>query len=160
MKSSALLVPCLLAIALAVPAMADTTVKVKLSDAGADTDFSQNMGLGLGMKGDMSKAMAFLEVDTASVPAGKVTFEVTNTSAELEHEMLVASIAGADAKLSYDDAKNRLSEDSLGSLGEVAELAPGKTGTLTLDLKPGQYAVFCNVTGHFMAGMWKVIEVK
>jgi uncharacterized cupredoxin-like copper-binding protein len=160
MKRSAFVVPCLLALACATPAMADTTIKVKLSDAGPETDFSQNLGLGMGANGDMSKAMAFLEVDTASVPAGKVTFEVTNASTELEHEMLVASIAGVDAKLPYDDAKNRLNEDSLAPLGEVTELAPGKTGALTLDLKPGQYAVFCNVTGHFMAGMWKVIEVK
>lgn len=159
MKRMFFVVPCLLGLSISSVAFADATVKVTLSDKGADTDFSESMGLGLGMNGDMAKAMAFVEVDTTSVPAGKVTFEVTNHSAELEHELLVAPV-GSDGKLPFDDAKNRLDEDKLGSLGEVPELAPGKTGSLTLDMQPGTYAVFCNIEGHFMAGMWKIIEVK
>ena len=46
------------------------------------------------------------------------------------------------------------------SLGEVADLEPGKSGELTLDLKPGYYALFCIIQGHYMAGMWKIIAVQ
>lgn len=160
MKNTTIVVAMLFGAMISVPALADTTIKVKLTDTGPETDFSQNLGLGMGLHGDMSKAMTFIEVDTASVAAGKVTFEVTNNSSELEHELLVAPVAGPDTALTYDAAINRLKEDAIGVLGEVTELAPGKTGALTLDLKPGHYAVFCNITGHYMAGMWKIIEVK
>ena len=45
-------------------------------------------------------------------------------------------------------------------LGEVSELDPGKSGTLTLKLDPGTYMLFCNIPGHYMAGMWTTVTVK
>jgi uncharacterized cupredoxin-like copper-binding protein len=50
-------------------------------------------------------------------------------------------------------------KDAAGRLGEVPNLDPGMFGSLTLDLKPGNYAVLCNVPGRFMNGMWKTFEV-
>jgi uncharacterized cupredoxin-like copper-binding protein len=38
------------------------------------------------------------------------------------------------------------------SVGEVAELKPGRAGRTTLALKPGNYQLFCNVPGHYAAG--------
>ena len=35
-------------------------------------------------------------------------------------------------------------------LGEVSELDPGKSGTLTLTIKPGKYLLVCNVPGHYV----------
>jgi uncharacterized cupredoxin-like copper-binding protein len=51
-------------------------------------------------------------------------------------------------------------EERAGHLGEVSELEPGKTGALRLDLKPGNYLLFCNIPGHFMAGMWTSFTIK
>ena len=39
-------------------------------------------------------------------------------------------------------------------------LDPGKFGALSLDLKPFLYALFCNIPGHFMAGMWTTINLN
>ncbi|TIW90101.1 MAG: hypothetical protein E5V51_02545, partial [Mesorhizobium sp.] len=100
-------------------------------------------------------------LDKTVVPAGEVTFKVSNTSKDTVHEMIV--VRAADAKktaLPYVKNENRVNEDAAGHLGEVSELDPGKTGSLTLDLKPGSYAVFCNIPGHFMNGMWATILVK
>ena len=69
-------------------------------------------------------------------------------------------VASANVVMPYNAADNRVDEEAAGDLGEVADLEAGKSGTLTLDLKPGLYAVYCNIPGHFMAGMWTVLEVK
>ncbi|ESZ56195.1 copper tolerance protein [Mesorhizobium sp. L103C105A0] len=102
-----------------------------------------------------------VKLDKTFVPAGKVTFQVQNTSKDTVHEMIVVPIADAKkTTLPYVPNENRVNEDAAGHLGEVSELDPGKTGSLTLDLKPGSYAVFCNIPGHFMNGMWATILVK
>ena len=32
-------------------------------------------------------------------------------------------------------------------------MRPGATKTITIDLKPGHYVLFCNLPGHYAAGM-------
>lgn len=144
------------------PALADTTIKVKLADVGGMMDMSKmlEMKMGMGMHGDMHMAMMSIEVDKVSVAAGKVTFDVTNVSKETIHEMLVSPITGPDVTLPFNATENRVDEEASGDLGEVSELEPGKSGSLTLELKPGLYVLFCNIPGHFNAGMWTTIEVK
>ena len=45
-------------------------------------------------------------------------------------------------------------------MGEVAETAAGKSGSVTLTLKPGKYVLLCNVPGHFLAGQYTTFTVK
>lgn len=153
------LVPFVFAAAVS-SAHAGAIIHVKLWDKGDQVDMSKNLGLGLGLKGDMSKATMGIDVDRKKVPAGKVTFQVKNAAASMIHEMLVAPIAGLDAKLPYVDNDSRADEEASHDMGEVSELDAGKSGALTLDLKPGFYILFCNVPGHYMSGMWTTIEVR
>jgi hypothetical protein len=44
-------------------------------------------------------------------------------------------------------------EARIRSLGEIADLAPGKTGKLTVNLKAGTYLLICNQPGHYKDGM-------
>jgi uncharacterized cupredoxin-like copper-binding protein len=145
---------------IATPAFADATVKVSLWDKGGTMDMSKNMGMGMGMKADMSMALMGVKIDTAKVPAGKVTFEVVNDSKETQHELLVAPVADANATLPYIENENRVDEEGARYLGEVSELDPGKSGALTVEMKPGLYILFCNIPGHFTAGMWTTITVE
>ncbi|RUW88890.1 hypothetical protein EOA19_27590 [Mesorhizobium sp. M7A.F.Ca.US.010.02.1.1] len=141
------------------PAFANTTVNVKLWDKEGVVNADAKMGMG--MPANMSMAAMRVKLDQTVVPAGKVTFEVQNTSKDTVHEMIVVPIADAKkTTLPYVPNESRVNEDAAGHLGEVSELDPGKTGSLTLDLKPGNYAVFCNIPGHFMNGMWATILVK
>lgn len=94
------------------------------------------------------------------MPQGKVLFKVTNSSKTTIHEMLLAPISNANAALPYIENENRADEKSTHDLGEVSELDPGKSGDLTVDMKPGTYVLFCNVPGHLGAGMWTTITVK
>ena len=149
-----------LSVAASGSALADATVKVSLWDKGGTMDMTKSMGLGMGMHGKMKMAVMGIKTDKKTVPAGKVTFKVSNASKDVIHEMLVSPVATEDSVLAFVDAENRVDEDKSGDLGEVSELDPGKSGSLTLDLNPGFYILFCNVPGHYMAGMWTVLTVQ
>jgi uncharacterized cupredoxin-like copper-binding protein len=154
---------CIIALAFlavpAAPAFADATVNVSLLDKGGAMDLSKNMMMGMGVKANMKKAIMSIKIDKKTVPAGNVTFKVKNASRETLHEMLVAPIASEATVLPFIEAENRVDEEKSGGLGEVSELEPGKSGALTLELKPGLYILYCNVPGHYTAGMWTVLKV-
>jgi uncharacterized cupredoxin-like copper-binding protein len=146
--------------ALLAPAQAASTIRVTLNDKAEGMDMSKSLGLGLGMKGDMSKAVMSIDVSTKQVIRGKVTFNVTNGSKTMIHELIVAPVKDENQLMPYDDAAFKVKEEDSTHLGEVSELDPGKTGSLILDLKPGKYLLYCNVAGHYMDGMWTLIDVK
>lgn len=145
---------------LSLPAMAGATVNVKLWDNGETLDMSKNMGMVPGTTMDIAKAPMGIKAQPVVVPQGKVVFKVTNSSKAVIHEMLLAPYAGTGKSLPYIDKENRADEENTHDLGEVSELDPGKTGELTVDMKPGTYILFCNVPGHLGAGMWTTITVK
>ena len=141
----------------ALPAFAGTAVYVSLWD---NPDMDMAMGLGHGMGGNMAMANMHVRIDRTEVAAGDVTFNVVNDSKVNIHEMIVVPMPAPGENLPYDADSDRVKEEEAGSRGEVSELEPGQKGALTLELKPGQYILFCNIAGHFAAGMWTVITVK
>lgn len=126
---------------LSTPAAADTKVKVDMWD-----------------KPDGSQGM---DVSPAKVTAGKVTFEVSNVSKnDEEHEFLIVKTDLAADKLPMKEAGARIDESMLPGIEELGDLEPGDSGTLTVDLVPGTYLLFCNEEGHFGAGMFAYLTVE
>jgi uncharacterized cupredoxin-like copper-binding protein len=155
----------LLASLSAAPAFAaNSTIKVELWDKGA---MSMNM-LGNGDMMDMEHAKGKgmhmgpmgIRISKAKVAAGDVTFNVTNISKEMVHEMVISPVSDTHKSPPYNKADNKIDEDAAGHLGEVAELEPGKKGSLKINLKPGNYLLYCNIAGHYALGMWTLLEVK
>ena len=142
----------------ATTAMAATVVNVSLWDKGASTPMGTDMAYA-GAPMDASKATMGTTADPATVKTGIVTFHVTNNSKDTIHEMIVMYLADPTKPLPYISAENRVDEDKAGDKGEVSELDPGASGSLTVFLKPGKYLLICNVPGHFAAGMWSEFEV-
>jgi uncharacterized cupredoxin-like copper-binding protein len=145
---------------------ADSTIAVSLWDKGPDSavmdnslQFPLSQALVSDMAKGMEKAMMGIKIDQATVPAGKVTFNVSNDSKDIIHEMIVSPITSLDEKLPYLADQYKIDEDAAGHLGEVAELEPGKSGMLAIDLKPGMYLLYCNIPGHYIGGMWNVLTV-
>lgn len=91
-------------------------------------------------------------LDRHTVKAGRVTLKAVNLSKSLVHEVLVLHDPGNKA-LPYDSKNAEVNENRVHSLGEVGDLPPGHSGTLTLNLKPGKYLLFCNESGHYADGM-------
>ena len=138
---------------------AATTVQVSLWDKGADTEMA--VGLVYGAAGvDLSKATMGVKTSPAEAKAGVVTFKVTNDSKDTIHEMIVIYLEDPTKLLPYLDDEKRVDEDKAGDKGEVSELDPGKSGSLTINLKAGTYLLICNVPGHYAAGMWATFTVK
>ncbi len=124
--------------------------------------FGQGMmgqSFGQGFGGMMGPGMMSVRTDKSSVKAGEVTFEVTNWSRSLVHEMLVIAVDNADAALPYDYQKQQVIEDQVKSLGETNELQPNGSKSLSLNLAAGTYLLICNVPGHYGAGMQAVLTV-
>jgi uncharacterized cupredoxin-like copper-binding protein len=90
---------------------------------------------------------------TTHVSAGKVTFVVRNTGT-VEHELVIVRWTGEKLPI----AKWKVDESTI-KVGEVPELAPGKTGRVTLSLKPGTYLMICNIPGHYQLGMSRKLTV-
>jgi uncharacterized cupredoxin-like copper-binding protein len=72
-----------------------------------------------------------IALDSSSISAGRVTFEVKNDG-KIPHDLVVKG-NGVEAKTPLLDA--------------------GESKPLSVDLKPGTYDVYCSVPGHKQAGM-------
>jgi uncharacterized cupredoxin-like copper-binding protein len=124
---------------------ADGTVNVLLEDASEGGNLA-------GMK---------MTATPESVKAGRVIIHASNKSQALVHEVIVVRPAAHDAPLPYDESAGRIIEKKIRDLGEVSDLPPGKSGSLTLRLAPGNYLLVCNQPNHYKAGMWtKLVVVK
>ena len=98
----------------------------------------------------------YIKLDTRSVPAGKVRFHVANIG-KVMHEMVVIRTNTPAGRLPTNSA-GEASEK--GAAGEVSDLGPGRDEFLTLNLKPGHYALICNLPGHYKGGMFTNFTVR
>jgi uncharacterized cupredoxin-like copper-binding protein len=138
---------------------AGTVVNVSLWDKGAETAMAVDLGFPAAGK-DMSKGTMGIALSVDTVKAGEITFEVLNSSKDTIHEMIITRLRDLTMLFPYSGSESKVDEDRMPDiLGEVSELDPSKTAALRLDLKPGKYLLFCNVPGHFMAGMWTIFTV-
>lgn len=138
---------------------------------GATEDGGLDAGPTVGVSGDGSPSVsagpstvrATLEdfsiaLDPPSVPAGEVTFDITNEGPSV-HEFLVIRSTGAvdPGDLPIEGAV--VNEDGLDIVDEVEGMDPTGTEDLTVDLEPGSYIVLCNIEGHYEAGMHTALTV-
>ena len=113
----------------ATPALAATTVHVTLTD------------------------QMELKLETNTVKAGRVVLDVKNEAESQQHEVIIAKLKDHNQAVSVAPGQDRVDENKMKTLGEVSDLDPGKEGKLSINLKPGEYLLFCNMKGHYQAGM-------
>lgn len=100
---------------------------------------------------------------TAAGAAGTVT-EISLTDFMIAPTPINVK-AGPNTFRSINDGKSphnfyiKASEDGA-DLGGSEDLAPGETGDLTLDLKPGTYVAYCEKSGHESLGMKATLTVS
>lgn len=108
-----------------------------------------------------------LLTSTDHAAAGTVSFHVVNRGT-LVHELVVLPLPAGEIvgdRVPTSDA--RVGET--GSLGEAsntcaagagAGIGPGTAGWVTLELRPGNYELVCNLAGHYAAGMYAELTVS
>ncbi|MGZ4110543.1 MAG: sulfocyanin-like copper-binding protein, partial [Actinomycetota bacterium] len=107
---------------------------------------------------DSSSTQMSITLSSTTAPEGQVAFIVTNESTDMKHELVgfqTKTPAGAYAITGFEGDPNRIDEDTAGKvvIDSGAALAPGATKVLTADLSAGHYALVCNLSGHYKAGM-------
>ena len=145
---------------MATAAQAEAVVNVTLIDKLGAGDMGKAVRLGMGLHANMKMAKMGLNINPKVVAHGMVKFNVTNLASSQIHEVIVARVADKDQVLAYDESKNMVDEETVAALGSVKEIAPNKTASLTVELTPGKYLLYCNVPGHYMAGMWMLMDVQ
>ncbi|WP_322085157.1 plastocyanin/azurin family copper-binding protein [Burkholderia sp. BCC1999] len=99
-----------------------------------------------------------IKLETHSVKAGRIKLVVANTANNnMEHELVVFKTNLDDNALPV--SKEQVLEYKLTKIGEVEDIAPGKTKSASFRLTPGRYVLICNKPGHYAAGMHTVLAV-
>ena len=139
-------------------AVAEPVITVTLIDKVGSGD-TQVPEMGMGKGKDLSMAKMGINASPRQVRPGPVTFKVTNLASKIVHEVIVARLPEGTTTLPYDEATMMVKENALQAFGSVNEIDPSRSAALTLTMKPGKYVLYCNLPGHYMAGMWTVIDV-
>ncbi|MEP6560401.1 MAG: hypothetical protein ABJD68_04900 [Nakamurella sp.] len=133
------------------------TVTVMLGDMGMTQMMSGTAPLGTRM---------MLRSAPIAVPAGQISFVVSNMGWRT-HEMVILPLAaGAAAGARVPGTEGKV--DEAGSVGEVSQscaegagdgIASGAVGWITLTLAPGHYELVCNLQNHYADGMYQAFDV-
>jgi uncharacterized cupredoxin-like copper-binding protein len=95
----------------------------------------------------------------STIKAGQVTFHVSNISTSTTHAFIVVKTDLAPGKLPLDSNGN-VDPASLDRIGGIDSLAPGASQDLTVTLQPGSYVAYCDLPGHYQAGMFTGFTVQ
>jgi len=97
-----------------------------------------------------------IALDASSVPAGNVTFNITNEGPSTHEFVVIQSDLAPDA---LPVADGEVEEDKVDGVGEQEDIAASTSTSLQLDLQPGSYVVICNLPGHYEQGMYAGLTV-
>jgi uncharacterized cupredoxin-like copper-binding protein len=105
--------------------------------------------------------------DKTEVPAGSVTFVVTNNGPDDVHEFVVIK-TDLDAGALPVDSVGAVDEAGAGMevIDEIEDIAVGSSPTLTVDLAAGSYVLICNIytaeenEAHYSEGMRAAFTVN
>ncbi len=95
----------------------------------------------------------------AEVNAGPTELTVDNNGPD-DHELIV--VRGRRASLPVRADGLTIDEDAIEhrEAGALEPATPGAKRDVEVDLRPGHYVMFCNMYGHFMAGMHTDLVVR
>lgn len=143
-------------------ALAKSVVVVSLWDKGeASMEGADGMApMGMAMEGaDMAMATMGITLTKSEIPAGEVSFRITNDSLDFYHNLTISPVVGPEAALPYKTEEKMVDEAAAGLTARSAELPPHTSKTLDVTLQPGTYILYCNVSGHYAMGMWVLLTV-
>lgn len=109
-----------------------------------------------GGKLPMRMGEMFFRPKQVTASAGKLRVTENNVG-QVTHEFILVRSSAAPGSLASPGGA--VDEKKLRVVGEIADVAPGKSKAKTFNLKPGSYVYICNVPGHYSAGMRGALSV-
>jgi len=100
-----------------------------------------------------------IAASASEVAAGHVSFRIHNYGPD-QHELIVAPERRNGLPLRADGFTVNEAEILSSEPGSINPQQPGRTELLNVVLKPGRYVLFCNMEGHYMAGMHRILLVR
>ena len=110
-----------------------------------------------------------IAANPATVSAGSITFEATNSGPEDPHELVVfRTDLAPDALPTNTDGSVNEEGEGVELIGEIEEFPVGETLSATYDLEAGSYALICNIVeeedgaleSHYQEGMRLAFTVE
>jgi uncharacterized cupredoxin-like copper-binding protein len=133
-----------IAAAIAVPVAGcgggDDDNSTSADSGGATPATTTTGGGGAGQTVDMTAADFKFDPSDPTVKSGNVTFNLKNQG-QAPHSLEIEDVNGQDQEIEGD-------------------VAPGQSGTMTVNLPPGKYEFYCPVANHKEMGMEGDITVK
>jgi uncharacterized cupredoxin-like copper-binding protein len=96
----------------------------------------------------------------ATAPAGTITINAPNQGKVIHELVLIKTDLATDALPVQGTDVNEDAFPAAALPGEIPDVKPGTTGTLTVTLPAGRYVMLCNVEGHYKAGMVGTLTVQ
>jgi plastocyanin len=109
-----------------------------------------------------------VKLSKTRVPSGKITITAKN-SGGMEHEIVVLKMPLRSLPLNKDGSVNEDKISATLKMGEIEHVKANATKKKTFDLKPGTYAIVCNLSTkvsdgttmlHFPRGMKGELTVQ
>jgi len=100
-----------------------------------------------------------IDLSSHTASAGEVTFNIQNTGEET-HEFVVVSTDLAEGDLPVVDDQIPEDSDQLTAVDEQEDIEAGTSTSLTVNLDPGHYVIFCNLLAHYGKGMHASVTVE
>jgi uncharacterized cupredoxin-like copper-binding protein len=122
-------------------------------------------GSGPDMKATLGEWL--LKLDPANVKAGKVDVEVKNEGGTTHEFVIVRAPSVAALPLGADGSADEGKIAETDKMGEIEDIAPGKTVSKAFDLPSGSYVALCNIVQedatphivHYAKGMYAPFTV-
>ena len=95
----------------------------------------------------------------AEGPAG-IDEVVTPNIGQVEHELQLYKTDVDPGALSVDPETGKAETEPLGERLFEAFAEAGETDSVIAELDAGEYAMVCNIAGHYEAGMWGSMTIK
>jgi plastocyanin len=118
----------------------------------------------LGKESESKAAGGETTADTHTTQTGPATSQTVQVS-ELEWKIKLPETTLKAGKYTFEtrnDGKvpHNLAVQGAGVQESTSDLAPGKSESLTVELKPGTYDFFCSIPGHKQLGMDQKVTVS
>jgi len=117
-------------------------------------------GDGTGGGGGVGVTLADYSVtlDSSSLSAGDVTFNVTNDAGQV-HEFVVVKTDLAEDALPLAEGDVDEASAEISPVDEIEDIEPGTSPSLAVTLEAGSYVALCNLPGHYGQGMHAAFTV-